>query len=100
MQKDGSSSFQLNLKVTPNASRSEIVGYDGEQLRVKIAAVPEDGKANKALLKYLKRFLKPCRVQLDLLSGETSRIKTIRVEGMTRADFDGKIEAENMKARS
>ena len=64
----------LSVLVVPGASRSEIVGIHGDALRVRVAAPPEQGKANKATLATVARAL-GCRA--DLLSGATSRRKRI-----------------------
>ncbi|MBR9702726.1 YggU family protein [Candidatus Woesearchaeota archaeon] len=67
----------LAIIVKPNASKTEFLGYDEsrEAVRISIAAPPDDGKANKELLKFLKKELgKNC----ELVSGKTSRKKLVR----------------------
>lgn len=72
----------LEVKVTPGAASTEVVGWEGERLRVRLAAPPEKGKANAALLQFLAKQLKISRSSLELISGETGRIKRIRIEGV------------------
>ncbi len=50
-------------------------------LKVRLRAVPEKGKANKALIRLLAKTLKLPALQVTLASGATSRIKTIKLEG-------------------
>lgn len=74
----------LSLRVTPNAGRDAIEGAetraDGSQvLRLRVAAVPDKGKANAAVLALLARALGLPKSALSLLSGETSRTKTVLV---------------------
>lgn len=70
----------LALHVQPGAKRSEIAGLHGESLKIKLAAPPIEGRANKALLKFIaKLFDVPLR-QVTLLRGEKSRHKEILVQ--------------------
>jgi uncharacterized protein (TIGR00251 family) len=72
----------LHLRVTPNAGRDAIDGVelrdDGSAvLRVRVAAVPDKGKANAAVIALISKKLGVPKSLLDLASGETSRFKTI-----------------------
>ncbi len=72
----------LCLRVTPRARRDEVVGDRGDRLVVKLTAPPVKGAANKALLEFLAQRLDlPVRC-LTLVSGETSREKRVRIEGL------------------
>lgn len=74
--KDG---YLLNLKISPNASKNEIIKSD-EGVKVKITAQPIDGKANKALLEYLSKFFKIPKTSIEIVKGETSKEKTVLVK--------------------
>ncbi len=78
-------SVLLCIKVVPNASRTEIIGWLGDYLKIRVQAPPEDGKANQAFLKYLSKQLKCPRKQIVLESGAFSPQKRIRIEGFDRA---------------
>lgn len=70
----------LAVKVTPRASRSEVTGVaDDGTLRVRIAAVPEKGKANEELRSLLSRYFGVARSNVQIVSGETSSHKRIRI---------------------
>ena len=69
----------LRVKVIPKASRSEVVGWEGDTLRVRIAALPEKGKANQELLRTLAKWLGVPRSSLTLISGDTSCLKRVRI---------------------
>lgn len=74
--------MRLTLRVTPNAGRDVIEGFerlaDGtEVLRVRVAAVPDKGKANAAVIGLLAKALGLPKSALRLVSGETARLKTI-----------------------
>jgi uncharacterized protein (TIGR00251 family) len=72
----------LALKVMPNASREEIVGWLGEALKVKVRAPALDGRANAALMEFLADRLGLPRRAVILLRGDRSRQKIVRVEGL------------------
>lgn len=74
---------QIKLKVVPNASKSEILGWQGDTLRVKVQASPEDGKANEAVINILAATLSISRRSVLLLHGAKSRDKTVKIEGLT-----------------
>jgi uncharacterized protein (TIGR00251 family) len=67
----------LDVKVTPGASRSELLDVRDGRLRVKVAAAPEDGKANAALIEFLARALCCPKREVALVSGAKSRQKTL-----------------------
>ena len=72
--------MDLTVKVVPRSARSEVVGPmpDGT-LKVKVAAVPENGKANAELCRTLaQHFQVPLR-QVEIVSGATSSRKRVRV---------------------
>ncbi len=69
----------LAVRVTPRARRNAVtLGDDG--LRVHTTTVPEDGKANDAVIRLLSDALGVPRSQLTLLRGATSRDKLFRVD--------------------
>lgn len=74
--KDG---IVITLKISPNASKNEIIKSE-ECLKVKITAQPIDGKANKALIEYLSKQLKIPKSSIEILKGETSKEKTLLIK--------------------
>lgn len=73
---------RLELKVVPGASRSEVVGWLGESLKVKVAAAPEKGKANKAVVKLLSDQLGVSEKAITIVSGAASQRKVLEIEGI------------------
>jgi uncharacterized protein (TIGR00251 family) len=76
----------LHIRLTPKGGRDAIDGWgtaaDGkEYLKVRVAAVPEDGKANAALVALLAKALGVARSGVSILSGHTSRIKHVEISG-------------------
>ena len=69
----------IDIKAVPGASKSEIAGVQEDRLRVRIAAAPEDGKANTELAAFFSKLLGCPKKQVRLISGEKSRLKTLAV---------------------
>ena len=72
--------LELLLKVVPGASRPALAGPLGERLKVRVAAPPEAGKANRALVALLREWLGVRDV--EIVSGLRSAEKTVRVRGL------------------
>lgn len=70
----------LNIHLQPRASRDEIIGGQGNCLKIRITAPPVEGKANAHLLRFLAKAFGVARSQVVLLSGEKSREKRVRIE--------------------
>lgn len=69
----------LPVRVTPNARKTDILGWEENTLKIKLAAPPVDGKANKALCAFIADWLKLPKRDVSLLSGDTSRIKRLKI---------------------
>jgi hypothetical protein len=73
---------KIRVKVTPGASKNQIVGFEDGFVRIKVAAPPVKGKANKALRDYLAKRLRIKKGDIEIASGEHSRVKTVSITGM------------------
>lgn len=71
--------MKIALKITPNAKRSEILGWEDGVLKVKIAAPAVDGKANAVLVRFLAESFGVAKSHIVILKGETSRNKLVEV---------------------
>ena len=81
----------LHVKVTPKASKNEIIGWEGDQLKVRLTAAPEKGKANHSLIALLSKTLKIAKSRIHILKGETSRLKIVEIEGETLSTLKKKL---------
>lgn len=72
-------SIIFNVRVIPRSSKSEIVGEHDGDLKVKLSSPPVDGKANKELIKILSKELKIVKSNIEIISGETSKTKQIKI---------------------
>lgn len=69
----------VSVRVVPRASRSEVTGIVGNTLKVRLQAPPVEGKANKALAKFLAGQLGVRPRDVSILSGETARTKRVLI---------------------
>jgi uncharacterized protein (TIGR00251 family) len=73
----------LQVKVVPNASRTQVVGALGDALKIKVAQPPEGGRANEAVLEVLAEKLGVPEANLAIVAGHTRARKTVRILGLT-----------------
>ena len=71
--------LHLSIRVQPGASKDEIVGIQGSNIKIRISAPPQDGKANNHLIKFLAKNLGVAKSRIQLLSGESGREKRLRI---------------------
>ena len=67
----------LQVFVQPRASKDLIVGLHGDLLKIKVAAPPVDGQANKRCIQFLAKCLSVPRSRLQIIAGQNSRNKKI-----------------------
>lgn len=84
--------IELNVHAQPGAGRTHIAGRHGTALKVRVAAPPEHGRANEALVKALAEAFGVAGRDVELLSGETSRVKRFRLRGIEADDFEDRLE--------
>lgn len=90
---------RLAIKLTPGASVERIDGWDVDTdgrpiLKVRVRARPVEGEANAALLKLLAKALGVARSAVSLDRGGQSRLKMIRVEGLTDDDLKARLSGD------
>lgn len=73
-------SVELAIRVHPGAKRTEVVGPLGDELKVRVAAPPVDGKANAALMRFLASQLGVPMRDVTVVRGESSRSKLVAVQ--------------------
>ncbi|MDR2798707.1 MAG: DUF167 domain-containing protein [Treponema sp.] len=84
----------LDIKALPGAPQSQILNLSAGRLRVKIAATPEDGKANVELCTFLAKLLGCSRKAVSLCSGEKSRLKTLSLPLSVKKKLEALIHPE------
>ncbi len=78
---------ELAIRVQPGAKRTEVAGPLGDDLKVRVAAPPVDGKANAALVRFLASQLDVPVREVTVVRGESSRSKLVAVQ----ADIDPSV---------
>jgi uncharacterized protein len=85
-------STRLRLRVSPGARRTEIVGRHGDGWKVRVAAAPEGGRANEAVLGLLAERLKLPRSSLSIVSGRSGKEKVVRMTGISEVELQRRLD--------
>jgi uncharacterized protein len=80
------------VKVVPGASRNRVVGMLGDALKVQVAAAPERGKANEAVMAVLAEFFGVKKGQIELIAGQTQARKTFVLNGVSAEKLREKLQ--------
>ncbi len=81
MQIELPKSGYLRIKVLPKSPKNEVVEIlDDETIKIRIKAVPERGKANAELIKFLSKELGVQRDQISIISGKTEQLKLVKIK--------------------
>lgn len=71
----------LRVHVSPGAGETQAVGRHGDALKLRVAAIPEKGRANDAVIAYLADAFELKKGDIELKSGQTSRRKVLLIQG-------------------
>ena len=80
------------VRVVPRAKKNEVVGVQGNVLKVRLVAPPVEGAANEALIKLLAKRLGVRCSQVEIVAGRRSRAKMVSVIGLTPAEVEARLE--------
>lgn len=75
--------MEIAVKVVPGASRSRVMGLLGDALKVQVAAPPEKGKANAAVIELIAGALGVAAKAVEIVAGQTTPNKRVKVSGVT-----------------
>jgi len=78
----------LSVKVVPGASRTRIAGRYADGIKVQVAAAPERGKANQAVIELLAHTLRLKPAQIQLVQGHTQPRKVFHITGLDQPQLD------------
>lgn len=79
--------MRLKVKVSPGSARNALGGWMGDTLKLRVQAPPEKGRANRAVVELLAAELGCPKSSVRVVAGETSRSKTVEIEGWSEADL-------------
>lgn len=77
-----SAGVEIAIRVQPGARRTELAGRHGDEVKIRVAAPPVDGRANDALVEFLADRFDVPSTRVRIVAGETSRSKRVLVEGV------------------
>lgn len=77
--------MRLRVRAQPRASRTEIAGEYGGALKIRLAAPPVDGDANRELVKFLAKTVGVPASAVSVVAGVTGRNKTVEIRGVEAA---------------
>jgi uncharacterized protein (TIGR00251 family) len=89
---------RVAITVSPGAARTELVGRHGDGWRARIAAPPERGRANRALIELVAELVGMSRDQVSVVAGAGSRRKVVEVEGLEPDDLDRRLAEASRQA--
>lgn len=72
----------IRVKVVPRSSRSRLVGFEDGAWKLKITSPPVDGEANRGVKAFLAKCLGIAKGRVDIISGDRSKHKSVRIEGL------------------
>jgi len=89
----GDDAVELAVHAQPGAGRTQVVGRHGAALKVRVAAPPEQGKANDAVAALLAEEFGVKASAVTLVGGESSRSKRFRLDGIDPDGFAERLDA-------
>lgn len=90
-------STRLRLRVSPGARSAGVVGRHGEAWKVRIAAPPEGGRANEAVIRLLAEALSLPRDAVTLVSGHGARDKIVQLVGLDQGQIERRLSSASEK---
>ena len=91
---DGPTSIVLRVRVQPGAGRASVTGRHGDALALKVAAPPIGGRANSECVEFVAELLGVRKSQVEIVSGDKSRLKRLRVVDIDPERARGAIDRE------
>ena len=84
----------IDIHVQPGARKTEVVGLYGDAIKIKVAATPERGIANEALVEFIAERVGLSKSFVKVVRGRTGRRKTIALEGICEEDARSRLLGE------
>lgn len=87
----------VSVRVQPRASHNQVAGVIDNCLKLHLTSPPVDGEANQACIEFLAHLLRLPKKQVSLLTGQKSRKKVIKIQGITSAQFLEAVQGNDDK---
>jgi uncharacterized protein len=86
-------SLILSVYIQPRASKNQICGIQGDELKIRLTSPPVDGAANKLCREFVADLFEISKSSVEIISGETSRHKRLRITGNFLGQFNKTFSA-------
>ena len=97
-ENDESGTAVIRLHVQPGAGKTAVVGRHGDALKVRVAAPPEGGRANDAVVALIAQTFDVKLAAVSLASGESSRAKRVQIDGIAESEVERCLELAMQQA--
>jgi hypothetical protein len=91
-ENDEDGSAVIRLHVQPGAGKTAVVGRQGDAIKVRVAAPPEGGRANDAVVALMAQTFDVKLASVSLVSGQASRAKRIKIDGIAEDEVERLLE--------
>lgn len=82
----------IRVRVTPRSGRDEVMGWAGEELRVRVRAAPVEGQANEAVCRLIAKQAGVPYSAVEVVRGDASRMKTLRIDGLSEIEVKTRLK--------
>ena len=82
----------VKVKIVPGSSKNKIARVYNDALKISITASPVEGKANKKCIAYLAKYFDIAKSKIEIISGQTSKNKLIKIYDISQKEFLEKLE--------
>ncbi len=82
----------IKVKIVSGSSKNKIIGVSNDALKITITAPPVEYKANKKCIAYLAKYFDVAKSKIEIISGQTSKNKLIKIYDISQKEFLDKIE--------
>lgn len=86
-------SVKLAVKVVPGAAADSVVGWLGDALKLRVQALPQDGKANDAVIRLIAAALDVEKSRVTITHGHASPRKTLEIAGLSDEELQRRLPA-------
>ncbi len=77
----------ISVHIQPRASRTEVVGWHGDAIKIRLRSPPVDGAANDELVRFISERVRMPRSAVSIVGGLTGRRKRLSIEGVNRSQL-------------
>ena len=89
----------FKVTVQPRGARNEIVGLQGDALKIRLTAPPVEGAANKLCVEFLAKSLKVRKSDVEIIRGRSSRSKKVLVRSQTRKAVESLLQTQSSRLK-